>query len=229
MTSLTNQNAAQDGIGLKTVWSQIRADSCPYHYNFHLHTYCSDGQLSPEQIIEQGITLGLKGLAISDHHSVEGYYLAQKYLKTLRHNYPKLDLPQLWTGVEITSDLKGVEVHLLGYAFDPEHPQIKHYFTGKRPSCTAAEAAQVIYAIQAAGGLAVLAHPARYHQPAKRLVPLVAQLGIDALEVYYAYGNPKPWFPSPQETEEVKQLAESYNLLMTCGTDTHGSNILQRI
>ncbi len=229
MTSLTNQNVWQEAIALKTIWSQIRADSCPYHYNFHLHTHCSDGQLSPEQIIEQALTLGLKGLAITDHHSLDGYHLAQKYLKTLRHNYPRLELPQLWTGVEITSDLRGVEVHLLGYAFEPEHPQIKQYFTGKRPSGASAEAVQVISSIQAAGGLAVLAHPARYHQSAKHLVTLAAQLGINGVEVYYAYGNPKPWFPSPKETEEVKQLAKSYNLLMTCGTDTHGTNILQRI
>jgi predicted metal-dependent phosphoesterase TrpH len=229
MTSLVNQNVTQDAVALKTVWSQVRADTCPYHYNFHLHTCYSDGQLTPKQLIEQAITLGLTGLAITDHHTVGGFYVAQNYLKTLRQNHPHLHLPQLWTGVEITSDLMGVEVHILGYGFDPENPRIKEYCTGHRPSLDDAAAVKVIKGIKAAGGLAVLAHPARYRSRARQLIPRAAQYGIDGIEVYYAYGNPKPWFPSPTETEEVKQITQDHNLLMTCGTDTHGPNILQRI
>jgi predicted metal-dependent phosphoesterase TrpH len=122
----------------------------------------------------------------------------------------------------------GAEVHILGYAFDPENPGIKEYCTGHRPSLDECAAVKVIKAIASAGGLAVLAHPARYRSPARQLIPQAAESGIDGIEVYYAYGNPKPWFPSPTETEEVKQLTQDHNLLMTCGTDTHGTNILQR-
>jgi len=228
MTLLINQKV-KDAIALREVFSQIKGDSCPYHYNFHLHTNCSDGQLTPKQLIEQAIALGLQGLTITDHHSIDGFHIAKEYLYNLKEEYPRLRLPQLWTGIEITSNLMGVEVHILGYAFDWEHPRLQPYLSGIRPYSEDAEAATVIEAIQEAGGLAVLAHPGRYRSPAEKLIAQAVKIGVDGVEAYYAYGNPKPWFPSPKETEQIKELALFYNLLTTCGTDTHGSNILQRI
>ncbi|ELR99878.1 PHP domain-containing protein [Gloeocapsa sp. PCC 73106] len=226
MTLVVNQSVVQDSLSIKAVWSEIRADSCPYHYNFHLHTRCSDGQLTPKQVVEQAIALGLKGFAITDHHCLDGFQIAWDYLTTIQ---PSINLPQLWTGIEITTNLAEVEVHILGYAFEPGHPALTPYVTGKRSLPEEAVAERVIPAIHQAGGLAVLAHPARYHRPPEQLIPQVAHLGIDAIEVYYAYGNPKPWFPSPTESEDARKLASQYGLLMTCGTDTHGTSLLQRI
>lgn len=226
MTLAVNSSVTEDNLALREVWSQIRPDSCPYHYNFHLHTRCSDGQLTPRQVIKQAIAIGLKGLAITDHHSVDGFRIAWDYCNSLKSH---TSLPQLWTGIEITSYLADVEVHILGYAFDPQHPVLTPYLKGERPKPGQDLAEQVISAIHQAGGLAVLAHPARYHRPAEQLVPQAASLGIDGIEVYYAYGNPKPWFPSSTQSEEARQLASHYDLFMTCGTDTHGSSLLQRI
>jgi hypothetical protein len=87
----------------------------------------------------------------------------------------------------------------------------------------------VIVALHQAGGLAVLAHPERYRRSAAELIPVAAHLGIDGVETYYAYGNPEPWQPSPNQTQKVKQLSATYNLLNTCGTDTHGLNLLRRL
>ena len=220
---------AQNQNSLRQVWHTINADSCPKSYNFHLHTSCSDGQLKPLALIQQAVQIGLKGLAITDHHSVNGYYLAQKWLNQLSEYKNFLALPRLWTGVEITSNLQGVEVHILGYAFDPEHYAIKRYLQGSKPQGKDAEANQVIDSIHQAGGLVVLAHPARYRRPAAELIPVAAYLGIDGVEAYYAYGNTQPWKPSEVKTEQVKQLALKYNLYTTCGTDSHGLNICQRI
>jgi predicted metal-dependent phosphoesterase TrpH len=90
-------------------------------------------------------------------------------------------------------------------------------------------AAAVIAAIQAAGGIAVLAHPARYRLSASGLVPIAAALGIDGVETYYAYANPEDWVPCPRHTPTVEQLAQDYGLLTTCGTDTHGPSLLRRL
>jgi predicted metal-dependent phosphoesterase TrpH len=137
--------------------------------------------------------------------------------------------PHLWTGVEITSNLVGTEVHILGYAFDPQHPSLQIYLQGNAPKGSNAEAANVILALHQAGGLAVLAHPARYRRSAEQLIPVAADLGIDGVETYYAYNNPNPWQPSPTQTEQVKALSAVYKLLNTCGTDTHGLSLLQRL
>ncbi len=209
---------------LKTAWRTISWQSCPNHYNFHLHTHCSDGQLTPQAVIKQSLEIGLKGLAITDHHSVAGYYIAQSYIETLER-----PSPQLWTGIEITADLADIEVHLLGYGFNPQHPVLVPYLQGYRPQGRYALAQTVIDALHQAGGLVILAHPERYYRPAKDLIPLAADLGIDGVEAYYAYGNPKPWQPSPKETETVLQLGSAYHLFYTCGTDSHGKSLLQRI
>jgi predicted metal-dependent phosphoesterase TrpH len=223
------QVAAQDKQALKQVWENIRPDSCPYSYNFHMHTIYSDGQLKPEELLKQAITTGLKGFAITDHHTIGGYQIAQGWLEYWQKQDSFSTLPYLWTGVEITANLLGTEVHILGYAFDPKHPAIEPYLQGEAPRHSEAWAETVIDVIQQAGGLAILAHPARYRRPATELIPVIAQLGIDGVETYYAYGNPSPWHPSPKQTQQVKQLSQAYNLLNTCGTDTHGTNLLQRL
>lgn len=224
-----NRLPAQDTQTLKAVWAEIRADSCPYHYNFHLHTTASDGQLPPEKLLEQAIAIGLKGLAITDHHTIEGFRVAHNYLQTLQEQYPRRQFPHLWIGTEITANLHNVEVHILGYGFDSEHRSMRNYLTGETPRGEKSLASNVINAIQQAGGLAVLAHPSRYHRSADQVIPQAALLGIDGVEVYYAYGNPKPWLPSPLESQQARELALAYSLSTTCGTDTHGSNLLQRI
>ena len=219
---------AQNTLTLKKVWETIDANSCPHSYNFHMHTIASDGQLTPSQLIDRAIDIGLKGFAITDHHSVEGYKKAQGYLNTIQQNTSN---PQFtfWSGVEITSLLSGVDVHILGYAFDPEHSVLKKYFTGRAPQGKDAAAKKVIETIHQAGGLAVLAHPHRYRRSAKELVPLAAKLGIDGVEAYYAYGRPNPWLPTPNKTEEALKLALRHNLYTTCGTDSHGLSLLTRV
>lgn len=220
--------ASQNQPALLQVFSTIRADSCPYFYNFHMHTNCSDGQLKPEVLIEQAVSIGLKGFAITDHHTVEGYKIAQNWLNNWQQHTLSA-IPHLWTGVEITSELLGTEVHILGYAFDPEHPAIKPYLQGKAPRNTAAQAGVVIEVLHQAGGMAVLAHPVRYRRSAEDLIAAAADLAIDGVETYYAYNNPEVWQPSPNQTERVKGLSAAYNLLNTCGTDTHGLNLLRRV
>ena len=214
---------------LKQVFQRIDAQSCPKLFNFHMHTVHSDGKLEPGELMTQAIAIGLKGLAITDHHSVSGYQVAQTWLKDWQWNNPGIDTPHLWSGVEINANLLNTEVHILAYAFESEHPSMKPYLQKMPTVGKAYQANNVITAIHEAGGLAILAHPARYRRSHFDLIPVAADYGIDGVEAFYAYSNPKPWKPSVIETEEVQQLAEKFNLLNTCGTDTHGVNLLQRL
>jgi hypothetical protein len=214
---------------LKQVFQRIDAQSCPKLFNFHMHTVHSDGKLEPGELMTQAIAIGLKGLAITDHHSVSGYQVAQAWLKDWQWNNPGIDTPHLWSGVEINANLLNTEVHILAYAFESEHPSMKPYLQKMPTVGKAYQANNVITAIHEAGGLAVLAHPARYRRSHFDLIPVAADYGIDGVEAFYAYSNPKPWKPSVVETEEVQQLAEKFNLFNTCGTDTHGVNLLQRL
>lgn len=216
----------QTDVGrLKEIFQSVTAESCPHAYNFHLHTLHSDGRLEPQQLVQQAIKAGLASLAITDHHSVDGYWSALELLQA----QPSQSLPQLWTGIEITSKLLETQVHILGYGFDPHHAALQSYLLGSAPAGHQAQANQVITALHEAGGLAVLAHPARYRRSVKELVSAAAQAGMDGIETFYCYGNKDPWEPSPSQTNTLMRLANQHNLLQTCGTDTHGLDICRRL
>ncbi|MEA5620420.1 PHP domain-containing protein [Cronbergia sp. UHCC 0137] len=214
---------------LKQVFENIDAHSCPQLFNFHMHTVHSDGRLQPIDLIEQAIAIGLKGLAITDHHTIGGYQVAQSWLKDWKWNNPHAAIPHLWTGVEVNANLLDIEVHILAYAFEPESPSMKPYLQRKPTTGKEYQAFNVIESIHEAGGLAVLAHPARYKRSLFDLIPAAVNSGIDGVEAFYAYNNPSPWQPSVIESEQVQKLANEYGLFNTCGTDTHGLNLLQRL
>jgi len=82
-----------------------------------MHTVHSDGRLQPKALIEQAITIGLKGLRSQITillAAISSSALVRKLeVKTPLEN----SAPHLWSGVEINANL-GIEVHILGYAFD---------------------------------------------------------------------------------------------------------------
>jgi predicted metal-dependent phosphoesterase TrpH len=204
---------------LLKAWQGMNVESCPYQYNFHLHTVYSDGSLHPAEVLEQARSLGLRGFTLTDHHTTAGF-------ETLQALMGPGD-PHLWAGIEITADLIGVDVHILGYDFDPQHPALDPYLEGD--AVPGAVATDVIKALHQAGGLAVLAHPSRYSRSAEELVRAAARRGIDGIEVYYAYKNPSPWAPTPDRTQLAEGLAQEHRLYKTGGTDTHGLDITRRI
>jgi predicted metal-dependent phosphoesterase TrpH len=80
----------------------------------------------------------------------------------------------------------------------------------------------VVAAVQAAGGLALLAHPARYRLPHQRLIAAAAEVGLDGGEAWYDYTMAPRWFPTPLVCEAIAADLAERGLLQSCGTDTHG-------
>lgn len=76
------------------------------------------------------------------------------------------------------------------------------------------DAQLAIQAILQAGGVPVLAHPGQYKS--FEAVPELVEAGLQGIEV---------WHPlhSPVDVERAKQFATKYDLIMTGGTDFHGS------
>ncbi|MEL6351407.1 MAG: PHP domain-containing protein [Cyanobacteria bacterium J06627_28] len=236
---VARRTATQDSLLLREVLQSISAQSCPRTYNFHMHTHCSDGKLSPSELMTQAVEIGLRGLAITDHHTVKAYRQACEWMEDWRWHNPSSwsarrkpgvkTLPKLWTGVEVTSLLADTDVHILGYGFRVDDEGMQRYLQGAAPKGTDRQADRVINAIQQAGGIAVLAHPVRYRTDETTLIRAAVQLGIDGVETFYAYDNPKVWRPSPGKTERVQALADEYELLSSCGTDTHGRTLTKRL
>ena len=217
-------------VRLRKIFATVDAVSCPHRLNFHLHTVHSDGKMQPIDLIQQAIVLGLCHLAITDHHAVSGYFIAREYLdQVISQSHDPHALPTLWSGIEINASLNFTEVHILGYGFDPDHEAMQPYLQSKTTAGLDYQAISVIKSIHVAGGLAVLAHPARYRRSPEDLIPTAAALGIDGVETYYGYDNSDPWKPSPRQTEEIRHIADSYGLMHTCGTDSHGFKISRRL
>ncbi len=82
-------------------------------YDLHTHTLYSDGSLSPAALCEEALKIGLSGLSITDHDSIEAY----------RH-LPKSSL-KIGVGVEFSCMHKGESVHVLGYDFNLQSPHIE--------------------------------------------------------------------------------------------------------
>lgn len=79
--------------------------------------------------------------------------------------------------------------------------------------------AQAVKLILEAGGLPVLAHPVLYHMSDARLDKLVAELkdaGLVGIEAIYSTYN-------AAEERQMRRLAEKYGLLITGGSDFHGT------
>ncbi|MCL6458188.1 MAG: PHP domain-containing protein [Gorillibacterium sp.] len=68
--------------------------------------------------------------------------------------------------------------------------------------------------IHEAGGCAVLAHPGLYGEDA--LVPELVIAGLDGIEVYHSDH-------SPEDEKRYKELATRFNLVLSGGSDFHGS------
>lgn len=79
--------------------------------DLHIHTIYSDGLLKPKQVVEKAFGLGLKVIAITDHDTVDGVLPAINEAK----KYPGLEIIP---GIELSTDLNGEEIHILGYYLD---------------------------------------------------------------------------------------------------------------
>ncbi|MCT0199370.1 PHP domain-containing protein [Synechococcus sp. CS-1325] len=211
---------------LARVLEAVDSSSCPERLNFHCHTLCSDGSLAPEELAEQAILLGLDHFAVTDHHSARAFLPVQRHLD--RQQRQGRRVPRLWSGVEISCLLEGCLVHVLGLGFEHDHPALAPYLEGRAVVGPALQAGAVCRAIQTSGGLALLAHPARYRLPHQPLITAAAALGFDGAEAFYDYEQKARWQASPGICHSIAAQLSRLGLLSSCGTDTHGLQLQGR-
>lgn len=77
--------------------------------DLHTHTTASDGTLTPKALVEVALRRKLRVLAVTDHDSTEGVDEALSAAGSTL---------ELWPGVEVSTDVPGSEVHILGYLVD---------------------------------------------------------------------------------------------------------------
>ena len=93
--------------------------------DLHLHTLASDGRLTPTELIQMVVKNGLKTISVTDHDSTEG--LAEAY--EAAKEFPDL---RIIPGIEMSADIPGDEVHVLGYFLDYHDEEFQAQLTAFR-------------------------------------------------------------------------------------------------
>lgn len=82
--------------------------------DFHCHSTRSDGTVPPTQLVDLAAAHGVRVLALTDHDTLDGVDEA----RGAAAGHPGM---RLVPGVELSCDVPGTEVHILGLFVDPEH------------------------------------------------------------------------------------------------------------
>jgi predicted metal-dependent phosphoesterase TrpH len=86
-------------------------------FDFHVHTNASDGELSPEEVINLAIKLNLEAIAITDHDTSDNVAEAVEYAKNKNI--------KVIPGIELNAKVEKGQMHILGYYIDYGNPKFK--------------------------------------------------------------------------------------------------------
>ena len=254
------------------------------YIDLHVHTNCSDGTLTPEEVIARALELNLRAIAITDHDTVAGISRAQEYLT----QQPNACDWELIPGFEISAEYQGKDIHILGLYIDSTNPHLiqelsnalserdarnekmaallredgidihvkdltfgvpntvitrahfarylveQHYVKNNSEAFerylnsgtkyyvprTYMKPKDAIDLIRFAGGIPVLAHPLLYKLDLNGIDTLVSTLksyGLVGIETIYSSNT-------GFDEGIVRRFANRFDLLMTGGSDFHGTN-----
>jgi 3',5'-nucleoside bisphosphate phosphatase len=95
-------------------------------YDLHTHTYYSDGQCSPQELIEEAARRGLKGLAITDHDNARGAREARPLAAAAGIELiPAMEMTTSWPGAKLPPRQRDVDI--LGYFIDIDSPVLQAF------------------------------------------------------------------------------------------------------
>ena len=93
-----------------------------FEVDLHLHTLASDGRLTPTELVRLAADQGLRTISVSDHDTTEGLAEAMEAAGEI----PGL---RVIPGIELSADVPGDEVHVLGYFIDIENAELQAELT----------------------------------------------------------------------------------------------------
>jgi hypothetical protein len=161
--------------------------------DLHLHTTASDGRSTPEQLVQRAARAGLHTIAVTDHDTTAALAPASAAAAPLGI--------RVVPGIEVTAVHDGTDVHLLGYFFDPAHPELVEFMAAQR----ADRHRRVLEIIDRLRDMGVVVEAGQILKSAAKITgkalgrPIVARLLVstghardiaDAFDRYLAAGRP---------------------------------------
>ena len=121
--------------------------------DLHVHSTCSDGTFTPEELVDYAIQKGLTAFALTDHDTVNGLARAIRYAEELRQTqtaFPVISsrndaddhlpaasvsdtaasmpqVPEVIPGIELSTEYQGKDIHMVGLFIDYRQPEFAHY------------------------------------------------------------------------------------------------------
>lgn len=90
--------------------------------DLHIHTTCSDGELSVDEVLLEAEKKGLKFVGIVDHDTVEQFEKVNKSKVCARLRKGGV---RVWVGTEFSTSVLDKKMHIIGYNFDYKAGVIK--------------------------------------------------------------------------------------------------------
>lgn len=85
--------------------------------DLHVHSNASDGSLTPTEVADEAMRMGLSAIALTDHDTVDGVAEILDYTK---------DKPlEVVPGIELSCYYNNREIHILGFYMDYENPELQ--------------------------------------------------------------------------------------------------------
>lgn len=85
--------------------------------DLHIHTTASDGTDAPAGAVERAARLGLAAISVTDHDTAAGTAEAKAAGERLG--------VETVSGIEVSTDYRDNNIHILGYFIDPESPALR--------------------------------------------------------------------------------------------------------
>ncbi|MDE6620987.1 MAG: Cof-type HAD-IIB family hydrolase [Lachnospiraceae bacterium] len=96
--------------------------------DLHVHSRCSDGTLTPSELVDYAVKKGLCAVALTDHDTVDGLDEMMEYAK----GKPIEVIP----GIEYSTEYNNRDVHIVGLFIDHMSPVFLEYLTRFKQSRT---------------------------------------------------------------------------------------------
>ena len=85
------------------------------YIDLHVHSTVSDGTLTPAELVDHAVELGLSAFALTDHDTFRGVAEAKERAAWHRAHGHAIEV---YSGVEISAAYKSRDIHILGLLID---------------------------------------------------------------------------------------------------------------
>jgi len=98
--------------------------------DLHIHSWYSDGTLTPAEIIEKARSQNVTLISICDHNTIDAYHEIGSHVEA-RSSWDTAGI-RIIPGAEVTAMMNDVEYHILAYGFDMQDKGLSDLFTYNR-------------------------------------------------------------------------------------------------